>query len=160
MINILSEMVASSGDQLDENPRQEPCAADPSYTREAQSDGETAPEEPEFTNQFRKVWLNATDDNYLTLFGFRRFRTAHLLNLRFLEEEIDKIDHKIYQAGMKLDCPIGAIDRLGLKHGKRDVADPGAARVVNVVDKDLMSRLRELLRQYGTCYPKQGSCTD
>ncbi|KAL8978565.1 MAG: hypothetical protein Q9205_005878 [Flavoplaca limonia] len=44
---------------------------------------------------FRKAWYDATDDNYLTLFGFRRFRTAHLLNLRFLEQDIDKIDHQL-----------------------------------------------------------------
>ena len=153
-------MVVASGDQLREDTRKEPCPADTLNMREAQSDVEKALEDPEFMNRFRKSWRNATDDNYLTLFGFQRFRTAHLLNLRFLEEEIHKIDHEIYQAGMQVGCPPGAIDRLGLKHGKRDMVAPGTAGKVNVVKQDLILGLRELLRQYGTCDPSQGSFMD
>lgn len=150
-------MDITSGDQLPEHQRKEPCPADTLDRRKAQLEVEKTPEDPEFTHRFRNSWRNATDDNYLTLFGFRRFRTAHLLNLRFLEEEIDKIDHEIYQAGMQLGCPLGAIDRLGLKHGKRDVVPPGAAGMVNVVNQDLILRLRELLRQYGRYDSSQDS---
>lgn len=95
---------------------------------------------------FRRLWLNVTDDNYLTLYGYRRFRTTHLLNLRFLEDEIAKIDHQIFQAGMKLGYPPTAVDRLGLKHGKRDVNPSHADKVV---DQTLILRLRDLLKQYG-----------
>lgn len=153
-------MVVSSEDQLREDPGTERCPADTLDVRKAQSDVGKASEDPVFMNRFRKSWRNATDDNYLTLFGFRRFRTAHLLNLRFLEEEIHKIDHEIYQAGMQLGCPLGAIDRLGLKHGKRDVVAAGTAGTGSVVNQDLIMSLRELLRQYGTCHPSQGSFTD
>ena len=103
-------------------------------------------QDPEFQNQFRKLWLHATDDNYLTLFGFRRFRTAHLLNIRFLEEEIDTIDHQIFQAGLDLGNQPRSIDRLGLQHGKRDSI---MKKANTLVDKELVLRLRDLLKQYG-----------
>ena len=107
-------------------------------------------EEPSLPNlddgiiaHFDKLWHNAVDDNYLTLYGFRRYRTSHLLNLRFLEAEIDKIDHAIFQAGLTLDY-LPVIDRLGLRTAKKDV--PSATRAV---DKALVLQLRELLKQYG-----------
>jgi hypothetical protein len=96
---------------------------------------------------FRKLWPNVTVDNYLTLFGFRRFRTAHLLNLRFLEDEISRIDRKIYQAGLQLDLPPANKDKLGLRHGKRDT---NALEVEEVINQELVLKLRELIKQYGT----------
>lgn len=95
---------------------------------------------------FRSLWSNITDDNALTLYGFRRFRTTHLLNLRLLETEIDKIDHKIYQAGLSLDLPSTSADKLGLKHSKRDVHAPSPEEVL---DPELVSKLRQLLKEYG-----------
>lgn len=103
-------------------------------------------EDLEAFNSFRKAWPNVTDDNYLTLFGFRRFRTAHLLNLRFLEEEIDRIDHQMFQAGLKLDHSPRTIDRLGLEHAKMDMKPQG---VDEIISKELVTKLRELLKQYG-----------
>lgn len=97
-------------------------------------------------NLFRKLWRQATDDNYFTLFGFRRFRTAHLLNLRFLEEEIDKLDHQIFQASIRLGYTPSATDKLGLRHGKRDVNAQGADETVN---QELVLKLRDLLKEYG-----------
>ena len=95
---------------------------------------------------FQRAWHNATDDNYLTLFGFRRFRTAHLMNLRFLEEEIDKIDHEIYQAGLKLDNSYKTVDRLALKHAK---LDNDMANIGEQVHEEMRRKLRALLKQYG-----------
>jgi hypothetical protein len=45
---------------------------------------------------FCKLWPRITSDDNLTLHGFRRFKTTHLLNLRFLEEEIAELDHVVY----------------------------------------------------------------
>ncbi|KAL8668688.1 MAG: hypothetical protein Q9168_006693 [Polycauliona sp. 1 TL-2023] len=101
---------------------------------------------PDAVTTFRKAWHDATDDNYLTLFGFRRFRTAHLLNLRFLEQELDKIDHQIFQAGLSLDNSHKVIDRLALKQAKRDGNMEG--RLENMIDDGLSNRLRCLLKQY------------
>ena len=112
----------------------------PAVDDNTQSDQKTA-------QSFRRHWCQATDDYNLTLYGFRRFRTAHLINLRFLEQEIDEIDHQIFQAGMKLNRSPSAIDRLGLRHGKRDV---NARSVDEVINQELILRLRELLRKYGT----------
>lgn len=92
---------------------------------------------------FEKLWRNAVDDNYLTLFGFRRYRTSHLLNLRFLEAEIDKTDHTLFQAGLSLDY-VPVLDRLGLGTAKKDA--PPAAKPV---DRALVLQLRDLLKQYG-----------
>ena len=95
---------------------------------------------------FRKAWRDAIDDNYLTLFGFRRFRTAHLINLRFLEQEIDKIDHQIYQAGLRFDNTHIALDRLALKQAKKDV---NMGEIEDTIDKNFGEKLRYLLKQYG-----------
>ena len=54
------------------------------------------PKDLETAKIFRNTWHTVTDDNYFTLFGFRRFRTSHLLNLRLLENEIDGLGHQIY----------------------------------------------------------------
>lgn len=96
---------------------------------------------------FRNMWNTTTDDNPLTLYGFRRFRTTHLLNLRLLETEIDTIDHKIYQAGLGLDLPLTSADKLGLKHSKRDEHAPSPEEIFN---PEFVSRLRQLLKEYGT----------
>ena len=97
-------------------------------------------------HQFCNLWSNITDDNALTLFGFRRFRTTHLLNLRLLEAEIDKIDHKIYQTGLNLGVSSTSADKLGLKHSKRDKYAPSPEEILN---PELVSKLRQLLREYG-----------
>lgn len=106
---------------------------------------------------FRKFWLQVTDDNNLTLYGFRRFRTAQLLNLRFLEQEIGELDHQIYQAGMKLGHTPSSTDRLGLRYGKRDVDARGVDEVVN---QCLVARLHELLQKYGTYQCREASIFD
>ena len=94
---------------------------------------------------FRRAWYHATDDNRLTLFGFRRFRTAHLNNRRFLEAEIDELDHQIFQAGLNLGIKPGEADRLGLRQARKDQnLKPGSNLSVY-----LASQLRKLLREYG-----------
>ena len=95
---------------------------------------------------FRKLWLKVTDDSGLTLHGFRRFKTTHLLNLRFLEEEIDGLDHQIYQAGLKLGHTPTSTDKLGLRYIK---IDANAMGVEQVVTRGLVLKLRDLLKQYG-----------
>ena len=98
---------------------------------------------------FRKSWAAITDPNPLTLFGFRRFRTSHLLNIRALELEILDIDHHIFQAGLGLGEMHGDRDRLALTHAIRD---PEAVRKNNPkIDESLLTRLRTLLQQYGMC---------
>ncbi|ETS75191.1 hypothetical protein PFICI_13675 [Pestalotiopsis fici W106-1] len=98
-----------------------------------------------YTENFPKLWQAATDDSDLTLYGFRRFKTSHLLNLRFLEEEIAEIDHKLYQAGLGLGIDHPLADRLGLKDSKKDAKVP---RVEDTITEDLVLRLRTLCEQY------------
>lgn len=95
---------------------------------------------------FTKLWPIATDDNPLTLFGFRRFRTTHLLNLRFLEEEIAGLDRKFYQAGLQLDVKIVGNDKLGVGCARRD---KNALKADDFLDEGLVLKLRDLLKQYG-----------
>ncbi|KAI1485230.1 hypothetical protein F5X96DRAFT_660881 [Biscogniauxia mediterranea] len=95
--------------------------------------------------KFYQHWQNATDDNNLTLHGFRRFKTTHLLNLRFLEDEIAELDHTIYQAGLGLGLDISSTDRLGLKHSKKDDHVPDISETIT---RDLVLKLRDLLKQY------------
>lgn len=98
---------------------------------------------------FSKFWRDITSDNHLTLFGFRRYRTTHLLNLRFLEAEIHKIDHALYQAGLQMEQPLGCdhtLDRLGLRKAKIDDEQVKAEQLLN---ENLIIRLRRLIREYG-----------
>jgi len=95
---------------------------------------------------FVKLWRVSTADNNITLYGFRRFKTAHLVNLRFLEAEIAELDHKIYQAGLSLDSPLSPTDRLGLKNSKRDEVVPPNE---DTITRELVLRLRDLMRDYG-----------
>lgn len=95
---------------------------------------------------FSKVWPAVTDSNPLVLFGFRRFRTSHLVNLRALEHEILEIDHQVFQAGLQLGTSPKR-DRLALDHAERDTLVP-------VLDREKLERLRSLLQQYG----KHGQC--
>jgi hypothetical protein len=105
---------------------------------------------------FERVWALSTEDNNLALYGFRRFKTTHLLNLRLLEDEIDRIDHQIYQAGLKLTVDSAPADRLGLKHCKKD---EHALRPEEAIGEPLISKLRNLLQQYGRCILTQVQTT-
>lgn len=119
-----------------------------SYSKSRVSDApeDQSGESPETAHLFRNLWSNVTDDNPLTLYGFRRFRTTHLLNLRLLEAEIDKIDHEIYQAGLNLRLPATTADKLGLKHSKRDEHAPSPDEILQ---PELVLKLRQLVKEYG-----------
>ncbi|KAH8723878.1 hypothetical protein GQ44DRAFT_740640 [Phaeosphaeriaceae sp. PMI808] len=86
-----------------------------------------------------------SSDNNLTLNGFRRFKTTHLLNLQLLENVIAEMDHVIYQAGLSLGLNLSSTDQLGLKHGKRDANAPN---IGDTVTKEFILKLRDLIRQY------------
>jgi predicted phage gp36 major capsid-like protein len=96
--------------------------------------------------EFRKCWTASTADNNLTLHGFRRFKTTHLVNLRLLEQEIADMDHIVYQAGLSLGLNPSSTDRLGLQHSKRDSKAPD---INDTITQDFVLRLRNLLKQYG-----------
>jgi hypothetical protein len=112
--------------------------------------GPTSQTEPpnhnDITDVFRSCWSNSTADNNLTLRGFRRFKITHLLSLRFLEVEIAKMDHTIYQAGLGLDLSPSSADRLGLKHSKRDSKAPD---INDTITPGFILKLRDLISQYG-----------
>ena len=101
---------------------------------------------PDSNATFKKLWKHSTEDNNLTLYGFRRFKTSHLLNLRYLEEEISRVDHDIYQAGLRSGCVPGERDRLGLRYSKMD---PSSQRNNEIFDTELILKLRSLLKDYG-----------
>ncbi|KAL9015117.1 MAG: hypothetical protein Q9173_000257 [Seirophora scorigena] len=96
---------------------------------------------------FPKIWGHSTEDRNLTLYGFRRFKTSHLVSLRFLEEEIAELDHRIYQDGLSLDN--GTLDRksdrLGLRCSHRDASVPA---LQDSITDSVVLRLRSLLKEY------------
>lgn len=100
-----------------------------------------------YARGFRKSWQAASADNDLTLYGFRRFKTSHLLNLRFLEDEIAELDHDVFQAGLTLGLDHAPANKLGLNYCKRDAYTPDIGVIIT---GELVLRLRGLLRQYGT----------
>jgi hypothetical protein len=96
---------------------------------------------------FRKCWKVSTADSNLTLHGFRRFKTIHLLNLRFLENEIAEMDHTLYQAGLSLGLNSSSVDRLGLRHSKIDANIPS---IEESITPEFILKLRDLLKKYGS----------
>lgn len=98
---------------------------------------------------FRTHWSSSTDDNELSLFSYRRFRSSHLINLRFLEAEISKIDREIYQAGLQLGIDAERKDILGLRSATRDANVPS---IEETITQEKILELRRLLKEYGECY--------
>ena len=115
--------------------------------------------DPPRSEIFQKIWSRSTEDKNLTLYGFRRFKTSHLVNLRFLEEEISELDHGIYQAGLSLnndnDTWKRKSDRLGLRYSHRDSIVPA---LQDTITESMVLRMRNLLREYGQqmCRSSQG----
>lgn len=103
-------------------------------------------EDLELANNFRTHWKSVTDGNNLTLFCFRRYRSIHLLNLRFLEDEIANLDREIYQSGLQLDIEPGSKDRMKLRSATRDKDVPS---IKQTITKACVLKLRELLKEYG-----------
>lgn len=115
-------------------------------TPQPQTDAHTTPEFGTHAKRFRNVWQAASADSPLTLYGFRRFKTSHLLNLRFLEAEIAELDHTIYQAGLTLGVDHAPGNKLGLNYCKKDAKVPAIGATIT---EKLVLRLRDLLKQYG-----------
>ncbi|EUC43986.1 hypothetical protein COCMIDRAFT_38112 [Bipolaris oryzae ATCC 44560] len=95
--------------------------------------------------KFETAWIASTADKNITLHSFRRSKTTHLLNLRFLEDEIAQMDHILYQAGLSLNLPISSFDRLGLRNNKRDAKVP---KIDEVITPEFILKLRSLLKEY------------
>lgn len=106
----------------------------------------TTPNISIYAKQFRQNWQAASADTALSLYGFRRFKTSHLLNLRFLEAEIADLDHIIYQAGLTLGLDHAPANKLGLNYCKRDANVPAIGATIT---EELVLKLRGLLKQYG-----------
>ena len=100
----------------------------------------------EMRASFREIWSDTISDHRLTLFGFRRYRTTHLVNLRYLELELEKISNVIFQAGMQLDQPPSDLDRLGLRYIRKQ---PGTSAKLEIINGNTILRLRELIKEYG-----------
>jgi hypothetical protein len=90
---------------LQEEPQKQPTCEhhEPDELLPATSSAASPSPEPDDTRVlFRKFWPSVTDDNPLTLFRFRRFKTVHLLNLRLLENEMTKFSRKMFIEGVGL----------------------------------------------------------
>lgn len=111
-----------------------------------ETDSQTTPNLGNHAKWFRKNWQAASADNAIALYGFRRFKTTHLLNLRFLEDEIAELDHIIYQAGLTLGVEHAPANKLGLSYCKRDANTPA---IDTTITEALVLKLRGLLKQYG-----------
>ncbi|KAF5845499.1 hypothetical protein GGP41_003105 [Bipolaris sorokiniana] len=94
---------------------------------------------------FQDAWIASTANKNITLHSFRRFKTTHLLNLRFLEDEIAQMDHILYKAGLSLGLPISSSNRLGLKKSTGDLNFP---KTDEVITQKFIEKLRNLLKEY------------
>ncbi|CZR51491.1 uncharacterized protein PAC_01367 [Phialocephala subalpina] len=96
-------------------------------------------------DHFPRIWQRSTMDNNISLHSFRRFKTTHLINLRFLEEEIADVDRRIYQAGLSLGLEPTSADRIGLKACRRDTNVP---KVKETINPSLILHLRSMIKEY------------
>jgi hypothetical protein len=112
----------------------------PTESDEGQTDGKV-------DDLFQSLWPIATHDSNVTLHAFRRFKTSHLMNLRFLEAEVEQLDRDLYQAGLTLGVPVGKPDRLLLRRNTHDNKN-----IPIKVSGDTVLRLRGLIKEYGV-YP-------
>lgn len=81
------------------------------------------------------------------MFCFRRYRTSHLLNLRFLEDEIAKTELELYQAGMSLDVDPECKDDMKSRTATGETDSP---QVEDIINQECVFRLRNLIKEYGT----------
>jgi len=117
--------------------------AEPPYVTEQQNIDNT---DGEIAQNFRAHWRSATNSNNLSLFCFRRYRSSHLLNLRFLEDEIAKLDHHLYQAGLQVEIDPDSQDRMGLRTATRD---KDVRPIEEAINRNLILDLRKLINEYG-----------
>lgn len=101
---------------------------------------------------FRSHWRTATDDNELSLFSFRRYRTSHLINLRFLENEVERVTHEIYQAGLQVEIKEECKKKLGLQYATRN---PNTQPIEEVITRPKILELRALMKEYGERFKLQ-----
>jgi len=97
-------------------------------------------------SRFSQSWPIATADSNVTLHGFQRFKTTHLINLRLMEQEIAEMDRKLYQAGLSWGHDISSADRLGLGAARRDSDTTNANETITT---EFVEKLRRLISQYG-----------
>lgn len=119
------------------------------FVSQPQTDNQSTPNLRIHAKNFLKAWQVASADTSLSLYGFRRFKTSHLLNLRLLEAEIADLDHVVYQAGLTLGFDHAPGNKLGLNYCKRDEKAP---IIDETITEEFVLRLRDLLKQYGP-YP-------
>ncbi|CAN8099915.1 unnamed protein product [Discula destructiva] len=93
---------------------------------------------------FNRIWSIATEDENLTMYAFKRFKTSHLVNLRYLEHELDKLDRDVYQAGLSLGHDVSKTGRLLLGHAQKDKV---IKTVQDVAQKENIIRLRKLISE-------------
>ena len=63
-------------------------------------------------------------------------------NLRYLEKDIDTLDHQIFQVDLKLGHTPTSIDELGFQHGKTDAC---ALDMEDVMTRQMKLKMRELI---------------
>jgi hypothetical protein len=141
--NFHPEKIHENDGSTSSNLKSENCVPEKKETNQTPS---------QYVGLFPQVWHRSTVDSNVSLHGFRRFKTSHLVNLRFMEEEIAEIDHKIYQAGLNLGFQPTPADRLGLETSKRDANVP---KIEEIVNPALVLRLRSLLKDYGQSNTKR-----
>ena len=62
----------------------------PANGQQSESDEHAHVDTTYYKTLFQKLWPDVTSDNRLSLFGFRRYRTTHLFNLRLLEADCNE----------------------------------------------------------------------
>jgi hypothetical protein len=113
----------------------------------AEVDREPSPKPPyDYAGAFPQHWLGSTLEDKISRYGFRRFQTSQLLNIRFLENEVAELDRSIYKAGLRLNLPFSSsTDRFGPEHV---VLDHQSATADKIITHENVLKLRRLLKDY------------
>jgi hypothetical protein len=67
------------------------------------------------------------------------------LNPLFLEDEVATLGFETFQAGLRLEVPVGRVDDMGLRDAKTDL---NAADVNEIVTTSNVLKFRQLINEY------------
>lgn len=100
----------------------------------------------EFIHNFKTRWKSVNVSpkdkiNFEVSHSFRKFRTMHLLNLRFLENEILALEQLFFQAGLHISKPN--------EDGNPNAIDPRFSSDQENISATFVETLRRLIEQYG-----------
>lgn len=95
-------------------------------------------------HDFEESWGKVTNSGVLN--QFHRYNTLHLLNLRFLEEELATVESQVLRAGLKFSGREKGPDQIIFEEA---IISPDVCDSNGKVSQAYVEKLRNLIQKYG-----------